>query len=796
LKVSPLLLPLLLTALRHGFSSDKGVRAWKFCYPYPSHHLLPAIACAGSDNHILMFRYLLFSLFALIFADNLLGQSLEGKVVDRRGIAIPDAYIIAQSGDAHTHSNELGLFRHTEFKPGDSLRISFIGFAPKVVVLRPEDFDKPIIIVMEEAPINLDQVVISNQSSALHQLSRVDLQTNPVNTSQEVLRKVPGLFIAQHAGGGKAEQIFLRGFDIDHGTDITISVDGMPVNMVSHAHGQGYADLHFLIPETIERVDFGKGPYYAERGNFNTAGYVEFQTKDKLAQSMAGVEYGQFNTIRTVGLFDLLPSNETQHAYMAGEYLLSDGPFESSQHFNRLNLMGKYTVNLPSNGKFSILASHFTSKWDASGQIPQRAVDAGLISRFGAIDDTEGGFTSRTNVALNHTKSLTGNSFVKSRAYFSKYDFELYSNFTFFLDDPENSDQIRQREDRQIFGLESVYVLQSRPEGFDFNLQAGAGLRFDKVNDNELSHTVNRKTTLVPIALGDVNESNLYGFVNTEFEFGDLLINPGVRLDYFKFDYVDQLAATYTSLSESKAQVSPKLNFLYNPNNYWQFYLKTGMGFHSNDTRVVVARSGEEILPAALGADLGAVWKPVPRLWFNTALWYLYLQQEFVYVGDAGIVEPSGKTRRTGIDFGVRYQITDRLFFDSDVNYTIARAIDEPEGADYIPLAPDLTASGGLAYQSASGFSGGIRYRYLKDRPANEDGSITAEGYVVTDLNANYTVGKTTFSLIVDNLFDVEWNEAQFATESRLRNENEPVEELHYTPGTPFFLKGKVTFRF
>lgn len=747
-------------------------------------------------NQSIMFKYILFSLCLLLTAYNASGQTLEGKIVDKRGIAIPDAYIIAVNSEAHTHSNELGLFRNSDFKTGDTLRISFIGFAAKTMVLRDEDFDKPITIVMEEAPINLDQVVISNQSSALNQLSRVDLQTNPVNTSQEVLRKIPGLFIAQHAGGGKAEQIFLRGFDIDHGTDITISVDGMPVNMVSHAHGQGYADLHFLIPETIERVDFGKGPYYTDRGNFNTAGYVEFQTKDKVEQSMASVEYGQFNTLRTVGLFDLLPANEQQHAYLAGEYLLSDGPFESSQNFNRLNLMGKYTVNLPANGKFSILASHFTSKWDASGQIPQRAVDAGLISRFGAIDDTEGGFTSRTNIALSHTKSLSSSTFLKSRAYFSKYDFELFSNFTFFLDDPENGDQIRQVEDRQIFGLESVYVLQSSPSGFDFNLQAGAGLRYDKVNGNELSHTANRKITLEQLALGDVNESNLYGFVNTEFEFGDLLINPGLRLDYFRFDYINQLTTAYTSLSETKARVSPKLNFLYNPSPFWQFYLKSGVGFHSNDTRVVVARSGEEILPAAFGADLGTVWKPTARLWFNTALWYLYLQQEFVYVGDAGIVEPSGETRRMGVDFGVRLQLADRLFFDSDINYTIARAIGEPEGADYIPLAPDLTAGGGLSYQSNTGFSGGVRYRYIKDRPANEDGSITAEGYFIADINANYTVGNTTFSLIVDNLFDVEWNEAQFATESRLRTETDPVEELHYTPGTPFFLKGKVTFRF
>ncbi|PHN07091.1 TonB-dependent receptor [Flavilitoribacter nigricans DSM 23189 = NBRC 102662] len=743
-----------------------------------------------------MYKYLLLVCLSLLAFSSLHAQILQGKVVDKNGIPVQDAYILSNDVSQHTHTNELGAFKHDGFQPGDTLKISFIGFSTQSLVLESKDFSEPMVITLREAPINLDQVVISNQNNSLNQISQIDLRNNPVNSSQEILRKIPGLFIAQHAGGGKAEQIFLRGFDIDHGTDINISVDGMPVNMVSHAHGQGYSDLHFLIPETVERVDFSKGPYYADKGNFTTAGYIEFQTKERLGSSMASVEYGQFNSTRTVGMFDLLPAGSDHQAYIAGEYILTDGPFESSQHFNRINLMGKYTVNLPGNDKLSIQASHFDSKWDASGQIPQRAVDAGIITRFGAIDDTEGGFTSRSNIAINHTRNIDGNSFIKSNAFYSHYDFELFSNFTFFLEDPVNGDQIRQVEDRNIFGLQSVYHRQFEPGDMDIDLQAGLGLRYDQINDNQLARTANRKTTLEEIARGDINESNLYGFVNSEFEIGNFLINPGVRLDYLKFDYVDNLTTAYRTLSEGKAIVSPKLNFMYNPSPFWQIFLKSGMGFHSNDTRVVVARSGEQILPAAYGVDLGTVWKPLPRLWFNTALWYLYLQQEFVYVGDAGIVEPSGKTRRTGIDFGLRYQISDRFFLDSDINYTFARAIEEPEGANYIPLAPDLTAVGGIVYQSKGGFSGGLRYRYIKDRPANEDGSITAIGYFITDLNANYTWNKTTFSLIIDNLFDTEWNEAQFATESRLRNEDAPIEELHYTPGTPFFLRGKVSFRF
>jgi outer membrane receptor protein involved in Fe transport len=245
-----------------------------------------------------------------------------------------------------------------------------------------------------------------------------------------------------------------------------------------------------------------------------------------------------------------------------------------------------------------------------------------------------------------------------------------------------------------------------------------------------------------------------------------------------------------------KAILSPKLNFYYNAKDNLQLYLKSGLGFHSNDARVVVANSGEDILPRSYGTDLGTIWKPFPKLVVNSALWYLFLEQEFVYVGDAGIVEPSGKTRRYGLDLGLRYQINDWLFLDSDATYTHARSIDEPEGEDLIPLAPDFTFTGGVSIDDFNGFSGGIRFRYLDDRPANEDNSIVAEGYFVTDFNINYRMKNVTLGLMVENLFDVDWNETQFATESRLQNETQSVEEIHFTPGTPFFIRGIVTYNF
>ena len=736
-------------------------------------------------------------LIVIMFLGNFVSaQNFRGIVLDKSKTPISDAYIFLTKGNDYALSNDLGKFEIKNVRPNDTLNITFLGFKTFEYVIDSIDLEEELKFVLEGESIDLEQVTITNSVKAANTIAAVDLKVNPVNSSQEVLRKVPGLFIAQHAGGGKAEQIFLRGFDIDHGTDIAISVDGMPVNMVSHAHGQGYADLHFLIPETIENIDFDKGLYAADHGNFATAGYVDFKTKDKLEKSSFGVEYGQFNTFRTFAAIDFLKNVDGQNAYIASEYLLTDGPVESPQDFNRLNMMGKYVLDLDNQGKFSVLFSHFQSEWNASGQIPQRLVDAGTITRWESVDDTEGGNTSRTNLAASLTQVLGNNSFIKSTAFYSKYSFELFSNFTFFLEDSINGDQIRQYEARDIFGANSTLFQTTQLGNVDLEMSYGVGFRHDNVNDNELAHTLNRENTLEKFAFGNIRETNYYGFVDAEFAFGKWLFNPSLRLDAFNFNYKNRITLDANNLTETKAILAPQLNLIYNPNQKWQLFFKSGKGFHSNDARVVVAQNGKEILPAAYGVDLGTVWKPLPRLWLNTALWYLFLEQEFVYVGDAGIVEPSGKTRRQGIDFGMRYQLTDRLFFNADLNYTHSRSIEDEAGQNRIPLAPELTSVGGISYQNPNGFTASLRYRYIKNRPANEDNSIVADGYFIVDVTANYKIGNMTLGLNVENLLNQEWNEAQFATESRLKNETESVEEIHFTPGVPFFLRGSVKYSF
>ena len=740
-----------------------------------------------------MSKYL-FYLFVQIFLLELTihGQTLRGTVTDSNNLPIEEANIINLANGKHTHSNEKGFFVLGQVEPGDSVQISHLSFETQLVIFDPGQANVNTALIPKS--ISLDEIIVSPSSNGLNLISSIDIRTSTINSSQDLLKQVPGLFIGQHAGGGKAEQIFLRGFDVDHGTDVNVSVDGMPVNMVSHAHGQGYTDLHFIIPETVNNIDFGKGPYYTDQGNFNTAGYVDFETKKRLESSQVKLELGQFNSSRILGMFNLM-NDDSKSAYLASEYILTDGPFESPQNFSRINLFGKFAGQISESENIALSASYFTSSWDASGQIPVRAVEDGTITRFGAIDDTEGGNTGRTNLLLKYDKYLDEQSFIATTAFFSSYDFELYSNFTFFLRDPVNGDQIRQKEHRNLYGFRSEY--QSYFSGtLHGGWQAGVSVRNDQSTDNELSYTRNRNELLQQVQLGDINETNFSAFAGVTFDAGKWAINPIIRLDFFDFNYNNALAGSYQTESQSKSILSPKLNLSYTHSNNLQIYAKAGKGFHSNDTRVVVSRQGEDVLPAAYGTDIGFFWKPFPRLFVNLAYWYLYLEQEFVYVGDEGIVEPGGVTQRQGIDTSIRYQLLDGLFWNLDANYAYARATEEEEGENYIPLAPNFTAVTSLRLVRPSGWYGGINLRHLHDRPANEDNSIVAEGYTVVDLNLGYQWKQFELGVDVQNLLDTEWNEAQFATESRLRTDPAPVEEIHFTPGTPFFFKGIVSYKF
>jgi outer membrane receptor protein involved in Fe transport len=732
---------------------------------------------------------------------------IQGCVLDKTTKkALPFTTISLENTPLSTATNEAGYFYLKNVEAGQyKIAVSFLGYrnhSEEITILKEGKIN--LNIELEASTMLLEEVAITSPNAHKQQIiNKIDINLRPLSNSQEILRMVPGLFIGQHAGGGKAEQIFLRGFDLDHGTDIRLTVDGMPVNMVSHAHGQGYADLHFVIPELVENVDFKKGVYHADKGNFSTAGWVNFHTKDALENSMAKVEAGQFNTFRGLAMVNLLGEKARQKepralgAYIATEYNYSDSYFDSPQKFNRLNVFGKYTGKFSDKTYLKLTASHFTSKWNHSGQIPDRAVENGSISFYGAIDDTEGGATSRSNLNAEILTNTANGGFLKNQFFYSNYNFELYSNFTFFLNDSVNGDQIRQKENRNILGYNGSYSIPNNILGKNADMTIGVQYRQDFTKNTELSHTLNRTTVINPIKLGDITEANLGFYLDENIPLSPQWnMNLGVRYDYFKNQYLDKLDNNAKGTATAGA-FFPKFNVYYTPNARFQFYLNTGRGFHSNDTRVVVPQGGKDILPAAYGSDLGVIWKPAPRLLINSALWYLWLAQEFVYVGDAGVVEPSGKTRRMGIDVSARYQLTPlqrspfgQLFADFDANLTQPRAISEAKGEGYLPLAPTFTSIGGLSLYNKTGFNGSLRYRYMANRPANEDYSVTAKGYFVTDLQLNYAQKRYNIGLSIYNLFNKKWKETQFNTESRLKNEAAPVEEIHFTAGSPFFAKG------
>lgn len=673
-------------------------------------------------------------------------------------------------------------------RASDSIQVYAIGYGKQILPIQTDT------VFLTPQPFQLREMVLVSMPALLtRQVQQLDQRVHGLNNAQELLRMIPGLFIGQHAGGGKAEQIFLRGFDVDHGTDVSVTTDGMPVNMVSHAHGQGYADLHFIIPEVVEQVQFGKGPYEAAKGNFTTAGHVSLQSKESLESNLIKLEGGQFNTFRGLALLQMLKDKgkAKRNLYLAAEHLRSQGFFEAPQDFGRTNLFARYLQAVGHTSQLDISASHFGSRWNASGQIPDRAVKDGSISFFGAIDPNEGGNTHRSNLNLRLRSQVGANSFLHNQLFVSAYDFELFSNFTFWLNDPVNGDQIRQGEKRVLWGYNGNWQKKGTWGALTHNFEAGWGLRADATRNSSLAHTLNRTSVIHHTQLGNVQEWNSAAYVQETVHLPHrIVLNSALRLDHFVQGYYNKLEDS--RLTKTTAIISPKLHLSWQARKNANLYISAGSGFHSNDARVVVQTAGREALPAAMGMDLGIQAKPAASLLLQAALWQLALEQEFIYVGDEGIVEPSGRSIRRGIEFSGRYQPLKALYIDADFNYTIARAADEPKGADYLPLAPKFTATGGISYKKEKGLNGNLRYRWMGVRPANEDNSIQAESYFVADALLTYTWPRVEVQLSAQNIFDTRWKETQFATTSRLKNETEPVTEIHFTPGTPFFLKAGV----
>ncbi|QCK15192.1 TonB-dependent receptor [Mangrovivirga cuniculi] len=621
-------------------------------------------------------KYLLYTIFFLswnTFAQNV----VTGKVYDEKtNQPLAGVHIINLNNNTIYHSGKNGTWR-IRANASDTLFLTHVGYEPHKVIASEASN-----VALKQSTAMLSQVEISaSNESPMETISRLDIELRNPSNSQEILRLVPGVFIAQHAGGGKAEQIFTRGFDIDHGTDLALNVDGMPVNMVSHAHGQGYADLHFLIPELVKDVNYRFGPHAIDEGNFATAGAINFETIDYLEQNEVNAWVGNFNTYRLFSALKLFESeSKNQQFYIASEYLLNDGPFDNPQNYDRINIQGKYTSNTE-NSILSITGMYLYSDWNASGQIPPRAVENGVIGRFGSLDPTEGGETSRASIIINSETILNTDGLKLSNDYYiSQYDFDLFSNFTFFLENPVYGDQIRQRENRLLYGgetkIQTPFYLNNNSQ---FNLTGGVGFRQDNSDDVSLENTYRRNTFLGYQMFGDIQETNLFAFVETSYLWKDLTISSGIRYDNFRFGYLNKLDSTALFEYQDNGIFSPKFKVAYNVSRKLKLSANYSLGFHSNDSRAILSDSELPLLPRANGLDLIAQWKPLPNLLIHGGLWTLDLESELVYVGDAGIVEPSGETTRKGIDFAARYDIIPSLRIDFDLNVTEARMVDAPK---------------------------------------------------------------------------------------------------------------------
>ena len=724
--------------------------------------------------------------------DSLSGQPLAGVSVG----------LVGQPGG--TATDALGQFRLMGLAAGTyQARFGALGYRLKtneVTLVAGET--RGLTAVLATTNLNLAEVTVSqprDPNQTLAAISHIDQTLRPINSAQDLLRLVPGLFIAQHAGGGKAEQIFVRGFDADHGTDFAVSIDGLPVNMVSHAHGQGYADFHFVIPETVEQLRVYKGPYTARFGDFATAGAGEFSTKTSLDRSQVKLEVGRFDTRRALVMLDLLGthhllSKKPESAYVAAEYNFTNSYFDNPQHFKRFNGLFKYTGQLTDKTSLTLLGSHFNSSWDASGQIPDRAVSEGLISRFGSLDPSEGGSTNRTNASAILTTALPHDAVLRQQVYYSRYNFSLFSNFTFFKNDPVNGDEINQTDHRNLYGYTGTYDRDNRLGSRNLHTVFGLGTRID---DSELGlrHAAQRRI-LDTVSVGRLYEQNISAYLDETLELTDrLTVNAALRADLFIFQFRGQKAdsvAGFVPLTGrvTRGRVSPKLNLYYQLSPAVQLFVRSGLGFHSNDARGVVQGTGSfNALPRALGAEVGSTFKPMPSLVVNAAFWTLHLEDELVYSGDEGTTESVGPTQRYGVDVSARWQLTGRLFLDTDLNYSHGRIVNAPEGENYIPLAPTFTSIGGITLKNPNGLSASLRYRHIDSRPAQEDNAIRARGYFLLDAVVSYTRPRFQLGASAENLLNVQWNEAQFATDSRLRGEAASVNELNFTPGTPFFLK-------
>ncbi len=661
----------------------------------------------------------------------------------------------------------------------------------------------------EDDPVALDDVVVLGRarnlvgsaiSASQGRVGQPEIESRPMLRTGEILELIPGMIVTQHSGSGKGNQMFLRGFNLDHGTDFATWVDGMPVNLRSHAHGQGYTDINFLIPEMVQEMEFRKGPYFADVGDFSSAGSAHFETFSWMPQDVVKLAGGEDGYARAlVAGSAALESDNLVYAVEAQHY---DGPWDDiDEDLKKYNGMLRY-VNRGEAGHWDVTLMGYDAEWNSADQIPERAVRQGLISDLGSLDTDVGGETSRYSLSARGVRSWSlGQTFVS--AYVIDYSLDLWSNFTYFLDDPVNGDEFQQSEDRMIYGGSLAHHWDSTLFGKALAHRTGLEFRYDDVDDVGLYQTVARNR-INTFREDDVEEASVGWYYRVEVPWTSRLTTLlGVRADWYDFD-VDS-DNPLNSGTDDDFLVSPKFNLVYNASPSLDLYLSAGGGFHSNDARgttiSVDPRTGEDVDPVdplveSEGAEVGLRFAPNPRINSSASLWYLKLDSELLYVGDAGTTEPSTESERWGVEFANYIRPTDWLTLDADYTWTDSELNDNPDG-DKIPGAIKNVFSSGITATHPSGLSGSLRVRYFGERPLVEDNSVKSDDFTTVNMQLGYTRGRWRTQLDVLNLFDSDDHDIDYYYASRLEGEPaEGVEDIHFHPIEPRTVRLSVSYRF
>jgi len=595
---------------------------------------------------------------------------------------------------------------------------------------------------------------------------------------------VPGVIATQHSGTGKANQYFLRGFNLDHGTDFAGFVDGVPINMRTPGHGQGYLDLNFLIPELVERIDYRKGPYFADVGDFSAAGTVQFQTVESLAKPIVEATVGSFGYYRALAAGSAGVAGGDLLVALDGTF--SDGPWVLDENLEKYNAAVKFSTG-GDDRRFSIGLTGYRATWDATDQVPLRAIQSGLIDRFGNIDPTLGGYTTRIGLTANGRIGST-----RMTAYALHYDFGLTSNFTYFLDDPINGDQFQQRDRRQVYGGTVAHDLSGSFASLPFELTVGADTRYDVIGKVGLFRSIADRT-LSTVRQDRVNEFSAALYADAQFRLTPRLrVTVGARGDYYGFKVASDLAAN--SGNGNDAIFTPKFAVAWQPIDPIELYANYGEGYHSNDVRGATISidpatgdpaSPVPVLVRARGGELGARAE-LGRFNASAVIFYLNLASELVFVGDAGSTEPNDASRRLGTELTAFWRPTDWLTLDGTAAFTRARFRGVTPGQDRIPGAVENVVAGGATMKFGGGLSGTLRVRHFGSAPLIEDNSARSNPTTLVNAGVYYRFGRARLDIDIFNLFDSKDADITYFYTSRLPGEPAAgVDDFHLHPVEP-----------